>query len=473
MRTDWSDRSDDPASAVRALHVVRRVLKRVIGLLFPLTLSVGCVHAVTGTQRTAAIAGIARTSTPLMQSDEDYEPLMRLIGDSRFVLLGESTHGTEEFYRERARVTQQLIAEKGFTIVAVETDWADAFDVNEYIQGAVPTAPGDALQTFERFPTWTWNNRIVTELVGWLRAWNASHSAARVGFYGIDLYNVPESARRVVAYLEIADPPAAAIARNRYSCFGRLGVNDLPEYGHRVLAGERKACAEGAAAEFLDMARRMAASGEHRPGDEALVAAWQNARVVMNGEAYYRLANLPTVESWNLRDRHMADTIDALALHLESAAAPPTKVVVWAHSSHLGDARRTERSGLGELNVGQLLRQRHDGDAVLVGFTTYDGTVRAARSWGGRSSVFPLKAARTDSFAGLFHEVQRPAFFINLRDSPRRVRIAQRAHSSDLGDARRTERAGMGELNVGQLLRQRHDGDAVLVGFRAPQPAVV
>jgi erythromycin esterase-like protein len=259
----------------------------------------------------------------------------------------------------------------------------------------------------------------VTELVGWLRGWNASHAAAPVGFYGIDLYNVPESARRVVAYLESTDPPAAAVARNRYNCFGRLDVNDFPEYGRRVLAGERNSCAEPAAAEFLDLARRMAASGEaHRPGDEALVAAWQNARVVMNGEAYYRSANLPTVESWNLRDRHMADTIDVLAQHLESGAAPRTKVVVWAHSSHLGDARRTERSGVGELNVGQLLRQRHASDAVLVGFTTYDGTVRAARSWGGRSDIFSLKAARTDSFAGLFHEVRGPAFFLNLRDAP-------------------------------------------------------
>jgi len=365
------------------------------------------------------LATVASAITPINGAEQDYDPLLDLIGDSRFVLLGESTHGTEEFYRERSRITERLIAEKGFSVVAVETDWADAFDVNEYIQGNVSEAPGAALRTFERFPTWTWNNSVVRELVEWLRTWNLRHDVQRVGFYGLDVYNVPESARRVITFLNAIDPAAARRARDRYDCFGRIAVEDLPEYGRRVLAGERGSCGGGAVAEFLEVGGLMATAGEdHRPGDEALVSAWQNARVVMNGEAYFRLVNLPSVESWNLRDRHMADTIDVLARHLGVGSSEPAKVVVWAHSSHLGDASTTERASVGELNVGQLLRQRHDGSSVLVGLTTYDGSVRAARAWGGRSSDIPLKPARPDTFAALFHSIQTPAFLLTFGDHP-------------------------------------------------------
>jgi erythromycin esterase-like protein len=171
-------------------------------------------------------------------------------------------------------------------------------------------------------------------------------------------------------------------------------------------------------AQFAELERRVAASGRgHRPGDDRLISAWQNARVAMNGEAYYRAAARGGVAPWNLRDRHMADTIDAVARHLNEGARAPARAVVWAHNSHLGDARVTERAELGEHNVGQLMRQRHDGQAVLIGFTTYRGTVRAASSWGAEGKVQSLRPARSDSFAALFHQVGMPAFSLRLRNA--------------------------------------------------------
>ena len=381
--------------------------------------------------RPIVVTTVASSARPLQGVAEDYDQLFELIGDNRFVLLGESTHGTQEFYRERARITRRLIEEKGFSVIAVEADWADAYDVNEYIHGQSAGALEATLNTFERFPSWMWNNAEVRNLVAWLRTWNLSAEGRKqpVGFYGLDLYNVPESAQRVIEFLQKEDSAAAARARNRYKCFDRLRQEDLMEYGRRVAMEERAACAEPAAAEFLEMSSRVLAQGSrYRPGDEALVSAWQNARVVMSGEAYYRFVYAGGVESWNLRDRHMADTLDALSEHLDEGAPRPAKVVVWAHNSHLGDARVTERTRVGEWNVGQLMRQRHDGESVLVGFTTYAGTVRAASTWGGRSRVHRLKPALRNSFAALFHETGVPAFLLMLRndDATRQVLAGRR-----------------------------------------------
>jgi erythromycin esterase-like protein len=211
------------------------------------------------------------------------------------------------------------------------------------------------------------------------------------------------------------DPAAAARAERRYRCLARH-AGDMARYGADVAAGRQVPCRSDAVAQFQEMENRVIQSGAgHRPGDDRLVSAWQNARVVANGEAYYRMAHEGGVASWNVRDSHMADTIDAVSRHLNEGSARPAKVVVWAHNSHLGDARVTERSAIGELNVGQLMRQRHDGQSVLIGFTTFGGTVRAAPSWGAQDREYALKPARADSFAAIFHDTGIPAFTLRLR----------------------------------------------------------
>jgi erythromycin esterase-like protein len=383
------------------------------------------------TPRAAVVAAIALESRPITQDPSDYDPLLELIGDNRFVLLGESTHGTSEFYRERARITRRLIEEKAFTVVAVEGDWTDAQDVDDFIHGRGAATPEAALSTFDRFPSWMWNNREAADFIGWLRDHNANLAETQrpVGFYGLDLYDVTGSAAEVTAYLDRRDPAAAARARQQYRCFDRLQTDALLEYGRRVAVGERRSCAEPVAAVFDELTARVAANErEARPADEALISAWQNARVAMNGDGYYRAVYAGGTFAWNLRDQHMADTIDVLSRHLAAGEPGGAKVVVWAHNSHLGDASATARASEGEWNVGQLMRQRHDGATVLVGLTTYEGTVRAAGSWGDRSKVHRLRQARQDSVASLFHETAAPAFLliVRARDHLRRLLQGER-----------------------------------------------
>lgn len=312
---------------------------------------------------------------PVTGSDSDYDDVIELVGDHQFVLLGEATHGTEEFYRERARLTRRLIEEKGFTVVVFEADWPDAYDLNEFIHGRGPDSAAAALATFTRFPRWMWGNEEIRQLIEWMRRHNGSAAGKQdpVGVYGMDLYSVGESIDDVIAFLRKEDPDAAKRAEQRYRCLRGYDSDDMQRYGAAVASDRRGSCREAVTQQFTELTSRVRAAGKgHRPGDDRLISAWQNARVVANGEAYYRTVYLGSVESWNLRDKHMADTIDAVSQHLNEGAARPAKVIVWAHNSHLGDARVTERSEIGELNVGQLMRQRHDGRSVLIGFTTYE-----------------------------------------------------------------------------------------------------
>jgi erythromycin esterase-like protein len=391
---------------------------RVLPILLPYLLLVGCAStSAQPTVQDAAVQAVQAAAEPLRDEPRDYDTLLTLVAENPFVLLGESTHGTREFYRERARITRRLIEERGFTVIAVEADWQDAFDVNEFIHGRGPASAVAALGTFTRFPQWMWGNTEIAELLEWMRDYNATDAGRRnpVGFYGMDLYGVEDAIDEVIAVLKIEDPAAAARAAQRYKCIEPHARRGMETY---TAARHADSCARDLAAVFNDLNARMQRDGGHRPGDERLVSAWQSARVVMNGEAYYRIAATGGAESWNLRDRHMADTLDALSDHLRGAGSTPAKVAVWAHNSHLGDARVTERAEAGELNVGQLMRQRHDGATVIVGFTTYDGAVRAAESWGGRGEERRLNPARHDSFAAIFHAANIPRFLLRLRGNP-------------------------------------------------------
>lgn len=406
----------------------------------------------------AALPGLAdqlrREAIPLLGETGDYDALLEQVGDARFVLLGEASHGTHEFYRERARITQRLIAEKGFNAVAVEADWPDAWRVNRFVRGLGDDEyASDALEGFRRFPTWMWRNSDVVNFVDWLRDWNdglvpASH---KVGFYGLDLYSLHASLQAVLHYLDRVDPAAAARARERYGCFDRYG-DDSQHYG--VMTGLRGApsCEEDALAQLLDLQRHRAQQAAVTPGhaDEAFYAE-QNARLVRNAERYYRTLYHGTVSSWNLRDRHMMETLEALVAH-QARQGKTAKVVLWAHNSHLGDARATEMGGRrGELNIGQLVRERFGDAAVLVGLTTHAGTVTAADDWDAPARRRIVRPARADSYEGLFHQVGLPGFFLPLREG-----AAARALRQP-----RLERA-IGVIYRPQTERQSHYFEAIL-----------
>jgi erythromycin esterase-like protein len=353
---------------------------------------------------------------PVTGENTDYDSLLDLIGDRRFVLIGEASHGTHEFYRERARITRRLIDERGFTAVAVEADWPDAYRVNRYVMGLSDDADANAaLSDFRRFPAWMWRNRDVLAFVEWLRARNDAHAnaAAKARFYGLDLYSLRASMEAVVDYLDRVDPDEAKRARARYSCFDHVGAEGQ-QYGYALAYAGAIPCENEVVTQLIEL-RRKADAYLRRDGwvaDDEFFFAEQNARLVRNAEEYYQQMYRAEVSSWNLRDRHMAGTLDALIEHLDRQH-PRAKVIVWEHNSHVGDARSTEMSQRGELNVGQLARQRYGGESVLIGFTTYDGTVTAASDWGGPAERKRVRAAATDSHEAFLHQNDSKRFWLD------------------------------------------------------------
>ncbi len=362
---------------------------------------------------------VRESAHPLTDTSQDYDLLMDLIGDARFVLIGEASHGTHEFYKERAEITKRLIQEKGFTAVAVEADWPDAYRVNRYVRGISEDATSvDALSEFQRFPAWMWRNTDVLDFVNWLRQYNDAlpQTATKVGFYGLDLYSLYTSIDAVLSYLDKVDPEAAKRARHRYSCLEHFG-EDTQAYGYAATFGLMKSCEDEAVKQLMELQGR---SGEYARADgqvaqEEFFYAEQNARLVKNAEEYYRSMFRGRVSSWNLRDRHMAETLDRLFVHLDKPESP-AKIVVWAHNSHLGDARATDMGDADELNVGQLARERYGRNAVLIGLTTYTGSVTAASNWGGPAELKRVRPALPGSYEAVFHDTGLPRFLLNLRD---------------------------------------------------------
>ncbi|MGD1093963.1 MAG: erythromycin esterase family protein [Bryobacteraceae bacterium] len=355
---------------------------------------------------------------PLTGSTADYDPLLKLIGDAHFVLLGEASHGTHEFYRQRAQITKRLIQEKGFMAVAVEADWPDAYRVNRYVQGASEDADAiDALAGFKRFPAWMWRNADVLDFIGWLRSHNDSLAAGamKTGFYGLDLYSLHASIEAVLNYLDKVDPEGAQRARHRYACFEHFG-QDPQEYGYAAGLGLSHTCESEVVSQLVDLQRRASeyARRDGRVAADEFFHAEQNARLVKNAEHYYRTMFRGRISSWNLRDTHMAESLNSLVEHLALQKHRP-KIVVWAHNSHLGDARATQMGRAGEWNVGQLVRQQHGRDSVAIGFTTYTGTVTAASDWGGPAERKRVRPAMPGSYESLFHDAGISAFLLTLR----------------------------------------------------------
>ena len=384
---------------------------------------------------------VREIAQPLAGEARDYDALLQLIDDARFVLIGEASHGTHEFYFERAAITKRLIAEKDFSILAIEADWPDSARVHRYVRGVSSDAnPDQALSGFRRFPTWMWRNKVVLEFVEWLRGFNEKLDPKRppVGFYGMDLYSLHASIEAVLRYLDKVDPEAARRARLRYSCFDHFG-HDPQEYAYAATVGAIESC-ENAVVQQLAELQQRAAEFLSRDGEvaaEEFFFAEQNARLVKDAERYYRAMFRGRASSWNLRDQHMVETLENLVGHLNGSRQP--KAIVWAHNSHLGDARSTEMSHHGEVNVGQLVRERFDGDAVLIGFSTYQGTVTAASDWGAPAEQKNVRPALRGSYEDLFHQTGLPRFSIDLQGAGQIGVLQQRRLERAIGVIYRPE----------------------------------
>lgn len=370
---------------------------------------------------TSVVDAVGSGIRPLAGNARDYDALLELVGDARFVLIGEASHGTKEFYAERADITRRLVVEKAFSAVCIEGDWPDAYRVDRYVRNTSDDVSAEgALSGFVRFPTWLWRNEVVRDFVAWLSDYNDDHHDARAGFYGLDLYSLFGSIQSVLEYLDGVDPDAARRARYRYGCFEHFG-EDSHAYGYATGASTMDPCEDEAVRQLVDL-RSNALSLASRDGDaaaEEFFSAEQNARLVRNAEQYYRAMYRGRASSWNMRDRHMAETLDAVSTHLERAGRSG-KVVVWAHNSHLGDARFTDMRRRGELNLGQLARERYGEAAVrLIGFSTNTGTVTAAHDWDEPGRQMRVRPALPDSYERIFADVSEafdaPRFLLTLR----------------------------------------------------------
>ncbi|MGR2740360.1 erythromycin esterase family protein [Billgrantia sp. Q4P2] len=361
----------------------------------------------------------------------DYDDLLEQVGERPLVLLGEASHGTAEFYRMRAEITRRLIREKGFEAVIVEADWPDALRLNRYVRGEGDDTLKTAFDDFQRFPQWMWRNTEVRDFIGWLEEHNAGKEAnEQVGFHGLDIYSLHRSAEAVIEYLEGIDPEQAGIAREGYGCLDHGG--DPVRYGHDAAFGLSRICEDATVRLLADLLEKSAGylreDGPHSRDEQFF--AEQNARVVVNAEHYYRAMFGSRVDTWNLRDGHMTDTIVELRGHLRRQGGQG-KLVVWAHNSHLGDASFTDMGWhRGQHNVGQLVRHRFgEEQTLLVGFTTHTGFVSAAHDWSGPVEHRRVRPSMDGSVERLFHDSGIGDFYLPLgeRAAPLKEPLWERA----------------------------------------------
>ena len=367
-------------------------------------------------------ARLAQSATHFSDVEEaDLDALLADIGDARIVLIGEASHGTSEFYRLRARITQHLIRHKGFRIVAAEADWPDAARIDHYVRHR-DVAPAE-WKAFARFPTWMWRNAETSAFVDWLHAWNASRDyAQRAGFYGLDLYSLYTSVQAVLSYLDDRDPELAAVARVRYGCLSPWEA-DPAAYGHAALTGRYHSCEQDVTHMLVELTQQrqglMRETGdEHDEDRELFFDAERNAQLIANAERYYRTMYYGSRASWNLRDEHMFETLTRIMAHQGEDA----KAVVWAHNSHIGDARATEMSLRGEHNIGQLCSQTFPGTSYRIGFGTDRGTVAAASNWDAPMEIKQVVPSHKQSHEYQFHLSEAPGLimpFGNIADGLR------------------------------------------------------
>lgn len=352
-----------------------------------------------------------------LENKQFYEKLSNMIGDARIVLMGEATHGTSEFYQARMELSLYLIQQFGFHAIAIEGDWTSVFSANCYIQGKESSVSAEkALEQFKRFPEWMWRNKLMSEFLKKLRQYNDLLSdKLKISIYGLDLYCLTESLDAVIHYLKKHYPKEAEKAIERYACFDHVKV-DPQAYSYLVEHHVKASCTEEVKAQLMDI-QHLAYQNIAFKTDEFDQAfyAIQNARVVKNAENYYRALFGSHHLTWNIRDQHMADTLQNIIAHIESKIKEPAKVIIWAHNSHVGDARATEMSEKNEINLGQLVRERFNTSTYSLGFSTAIGTVTAASEWGGAAMAKNINAPIAGSYEALFHQAEVKNFILDLR----------------------------------------------------------
>jgi erythromycin esterase-like protein len=389
------------------------------------------------------LISLLRQAAVPLGTPAQYDSILNAVGDASVVMIGEASHGTHEFYHHRAEITKKLIEEKGFDCVCIEGDWPDAYRINRYVRGEGKDIVG-AFSGFRRFPTWMWRNTVTRDFAKWLRAHNENivDDRYRVGFYGLDLYSLHASAQAVISYLQGIDPAVARRARMRYSCFDHFAA-DPQQYGMAAAFGLTPSCEEGAIKMLVEMQKKEneVLEKEGFVSIDQAFCARINAQVVRDAEEYYRSMFLRK-NTWNMRDKHMTNTLNDLLEYIAKIRTKdlgqqeqepqaqrdtrerPVKAVIWAHNSHLGDARYTEFSERGEKNVGQFVRKHYGLESTFnIGFTTFTGTVTAANEWDDPPETMQVKPADSDTYENLFHQVtvqeqERDAYILRFRTNP-------------------------------------------------------
>jgi erythromycin esterase-like protein len=367
----------------------------------------------------------------LGRTGNDYDSLIQAIRGhaegKNFVLIGEASHGTAEFYRIRAEVTKHLIVEEGFDAVAVEADWPDAYRINRFVSGdSDDTDANAALSDFQRFPTWMWRNTEVQAFVKWLHDYNEGRKEDKnrkdqmgqmesIGFYGLDLYSMTTSMEAVLSYLDKIDPKEAADARARYACFGQF-INDPQAYGYAIASGIWDSCEQEVITQLIQLQQkaRLYIERDGAFAGNEYFSAQQNAELVKNAEEYYRAMFRGRPNTWNLRDRHMFETLEKLAAHLSTRLGREARIVVWAHNSHLGNAAATDMGRRGEINIGQLVSEKYGDRGFRIGFSTSRGTVTAASDWDGPAENKTINAPLTGSYEEIFSQLEKKCFYLDL-----------------------------------------------------------
>jgi erythromycin esterase-like protein len=408
------------------------------------------------------VAEIAAVARPWGQPG-DLDALMERIGEAQYVLLGEASHGTSQYYAWRARISQRLISEKGFSFIAVEGDWPDCYRVNRYVKHypASGSSAREVLEAYRRWPTWMWANREMLPLIEWLRRHNARlEPDRRAGFYGLDVYSLWDSIRAVVDYLEAVDPAAAAEARQAYRCFEPF--SDVNAYAYHTAF-----VPESCEAEVLRILQQLRQNAPRYDGDyEAVFDAQQNARITVNAERYYRTMVRGDAASWNIRDHHMNETLT----HLMERYGPQAKAIVWAHNTHVGDARYTDMVDSGMVNIGQLVREEQTEDnTVLVGFGSYQGTVIAGEAWDAPAEVMTVPPARQDSWEALMHQAAPTDKLILSDETEHHDEFWQIRDHRAIGVVYHPGRERFGNY-VSTLLPERYDAFIYLDKTRALRP---
>jgi erythromycin esterase len=411
---------------------------------------------------TGLLVDAVRIASHPLETPQDFDALIKRIGDAHYVLLGEASHGTSDFYKWRALLSQRLIRDKGFNFIAVEGDWPDCYRINRYIKGysGVEASAFKVLNAFDRWPTWMWANWEIVALTEWMRSFNA-RSGRRVGFYGLDVYSLYESMHTIVDYLEKKDPEMARLAQQAYRCFEPY-AEDVQSY-----AWSTRMVPETCESEVIDLLKQLQNRAPHYDGDpEAGFNTEQNALVMVDAEKYYRAMVRSDENSWNVRDIHMADTLDRL-VELHGLGA---KAIIWAHNTHVGDARYTDMAASGMVNIGQLVRERKgEDDTCLVGFGTHHGTVIAGKDWDAPMEVMGVPDAVENSWEDVLHRTAQNAFYLLLQEKRKENIFTRERGNRAIGVVYNPESERFGNY-VPSHLPQRYDAFTFIDETQALHP---